>query len=304
MFRTAARRLAIAPLTLILVTFVTFVLLRVTGDPIDIFLDINRTEEQVKALTERLHLDQPLVVQYLIYLRDVLRGDFGTSLQYGGPALDAVTPAIGPTLQLISLALGLALVLGILGGLAAAVWRDKLPDLVLSSLAVAGQSMPSFWLGILLIQLFALNLRWLPTSGRGGWEHLVLPSLTLAVFLLPNFLLVTRTAVLDLMNEQFVQTARAKGLSPLRILLTHVFPNIINPLLSFLGIQIGTLVGGSIITESIFGWPGIGRLMIDAVSNRDVPVVLVTVFLTSLTIIIANLIVDVLQSVVDPRIRQ
>lgn len=303
MFRIAARRLATAPLTLILVSFVTFILLRATGDPIDIFLDINRTPEQVEALTKRLHLDQPLIVQYLIYLRDVLKGDFGNSLQYGGPALDAVLPTLGPTLQLVAASLTLALILGIIGGLVAAVYRDRLPDTILSSLAVAGQSMPSFWLGILLIQLFALKLQWLPTSGTGGWQHLVLPSLTLAIFLMPNFLLVTRAAVIDLFSEQFVQTARAKGLSPLRTLLTHIFPNTINPLLSFLGVQVGTLVGGSIVTESIFGWPGIGRLMIGAVANRDAPVVLVTVFLTSLAIILANLIVDVLQSIIDPRIR-
>jgi len=304
MLRIAARRLALAPLTLLLVSFVTFVLLRVTGDPVDIFLDINRTPEQVEALRQRLHLDQPLVVQYLIYVRDLLTGDFGQSLQYGGPAINAVIPTIVPTLQLVGLALLLAVVLGVAAGFVAAVYKDKVPDVVLSSLAVVGQSMPSFWLGILLIQFFSLRLQWLPTSGRGGWENLVLPSLTLAAFLLPNFMLVTRTAILDLMSEQFVQTARAKGLSFTRILLTHIFPNMVNPLLSFLGIQIGTLVGGSIITESIFGWPGIGRLMIGAVANRDVPVVLVTVFIVSVTIIIANLLVDILQSIVDPRVRQ
>lgn len=304
MLRIAARRLALAPLTLLLVSFTTFVLLRVTGDPIDIFLDINRTPEQVEALRQRLHLDQPLVIQYLLYVKDLLTGDFGQSLQYGGPAINAVLPTIMPTLQLVGLALFLAVALGVAAGFVAAIYKDKVPDVVLSTLAVIGQSMPSFWLGILLIQFFSLRLQWLPTSGRGGWENLVLPSLTLAAFLLPNFMLVTRTAILDLMSEQFVQTARAKGLSFTRILLTHVFPNMVNPLLSFLGIQIGTLVGGSIITESIFGWPGIGRLMIGAVANRDVPVVLVTVFIVSVTIIIANLIVDVLQSIVDPRVRQ
>jgi peptide/nickel transport system permease protein/glutathione transport system permease protein len=164
--------------------------------------------------------------------------------------------------------------------------------------------MPSFWLGILLIQLFALRLQWLPTSGTGDWRNLVLPSVTLAAVLMPNFLLVTRTAVLELTDEQFVSTARAKGLSRLRILLSHILPNALNPILSFLGIQIGTLVGGSVITESIFGWPGLGRLMISAVSNRDVPVVLASVVLTSVAIIVANLIVDILQGVVDPRIRE
>ena len=303
MLRIVAQRLAYAPLTLLLVSFVTFVVLRLTGNPIDIYLDINRTPEQVQALTQRLHLDKPIIVQYGIYLLDVLRGDFGNSLQYGGPAIDAVKGSIGATLQLLSVALGLAIVLGVVAGLVAAIYRDKVLDLALSALAVAGQSMPSFWLGILLIQLFALRLQWLPTSGTGGLRYMILPSLTLAAVSLPNFMMVTRAAVLDLMNEQFVATARAKGMSRLRVLLTHILPNAINPLLSFIGIQIGTLIGGSIITESIFGWPGIGRMMINAVFQRDLPVVLATVFMISLTIILANLVVDVLQSLVDPRIR-
>lgn len=304
MLQTVARRLILLPPTLFLVSFVTFIILRATGNPVDIYLDINRTPEQVAALTERLHLDQPLIVQYLIYVGDLLRGDFGQSLQFGGPAIYPVLQSIGPTLQLIGCALGLALVFGITAGIAAAVYRDRVPDAVLSTIAVIGQSMPSFWLGILLIQLFALKLQWLPTSGTGDWRNLVLPSLTLAAVLMPNFLLVTRTAVLELMDEQFVSTARAKGLSRLRILITHVLPNALNPILSFLGIQIGTLVGGSVITESIFGWPGLGRLMISAVSNRDVPVVLAAVVLTSIAIIVANLIVDMLQGIVDPRIRE
>lgn len=304
MLQTVARRLILLPPTLFLVSFVTFVVLRATGNPVDIYLDINRTPEQVAALTARLHLDQPLIVQYFIYLGDLLRGDFGQSLQFGGPAIQPVLQSIGPTLQLIACALVLALIFGIIAGIAAAVYRDRIPDAVLSTLAVIGQSMPSFWLGILLIQLFSLRLQWLPTSGTGDWRNLVLPSLTLAAVLMPNFLLVTRTAVLELMDEQFVSTARAKGLSRLRILLTHILPNALNPIISFLGIQIGTLVGGSVITESIFGWPGLGRLMISAVSNRDVPVVLAAVVLTSIAIILANLIVDVLQGIVDPRIRE
>ncbi|HEY4200635.1 MAG TPA: ABC transporter permease [Devosiaceae bacterium] len=304
MLQTVARRLILLPITLLLVSFVTFIVLRATGNPITIFLDVNHTPEQVAALTQRLHLDQPLVVQYFIYLGDLLRGDFGQSLQFGGPAINPVLQSLGPTLQLMGCALALAVVFGIIGGMAAAVYRDRVPDALLSSLAVIGQSMPSFWLGILLIQLFALKLQWLPTSGSGDWQQLVLPSLTLAAFLLPNFLLVTRTAVIELLDEQFVSTARAKGLSRLRILLTHIFPNALNPILSFLGIQVGTLVGGSVITESIFGWPGLGRLMIGAVSNRDVPVVLAAVVLTSIAIVFANLIVDVLQSLIDPRIRQ
>ncbi len=298
------RRLAFLPLTLLLVAFATFIVLRLTGNPVDIFLDINRTPEQVEALTKRLHLDQPLPVQFLIFLGDLLHGDFGESLQFSGSAAAVVWQRVGATLQLAGTALGLAVVLGVLGGLVCAVWRDRAADAVISSIAIAGQSMPSFWLGLLLIEFFALQLRWLPTSGYGEARHLVLPAVTLATILLPNFVLITRTAILELMGEQFVVTGRSKGMSRARVLMTHILPNAINPVLSFLGIQIGHLMAGSIITETIFAWPGVGRLLINSISHRDVPVVEAAVFLIATVIALANLLVDVLQMLIDPRIRR
>jgi ABC-type dipeptide/oligopeptide/nickel transport system permease component len=298
------RRLAFLPLTLLLVAFATFIVLRLTGNPVDIFLDINRTPEQVEALTQRLHLDQPLPVQFLIFLGDLLHGDFGESLQFSGSAASVVWQRVGATLQLAGTALGLAVVLGVLGGLVCAVWRDRAADAVISSIAIAGQSMPSFWLGLLLIEFFALQLRWLPTSGYGEARHLVLPAVTLATILLPNFVLITRTAILELMGEQFVVTGRSKGMSRARVLVTHILPNAINPVLSFLGIQIGHLMAGSIITETIFAWPGVGRLLINSISHRDVPVVEAAVFLIATVIALANLLVDGLQMLIDPRIRR
>ena len=298
------RRLAFLPLTLLLVAFATFIVLRLTGNPVDIFLDINRTPEQVEALTKRLHLDQPLPVQFLIFLGDLLHGDFGESLQFTGSAAVVVWERVGATLQLAGTALGLAVVLGVLGGLVCAVWRDRAADAVISSIAIAGQSMPSFWLGLLLIEFFALQLRWLPTSGYGDLKHLVLPAVTLATILLPNFVLITRTAILELMGEQFVVTGRSKGMSRPRVLVTHILPNAINPVLSFLGIQLGHLMAGSIITETIFAWPGVGRLLINSISHRDVPVVEAAVFFIATAIALANLLVDVLQMLIDPRIRR
>jgi peptide/nickel transport system permease protein/glutathione transport system permease protein len=298
------RRLAFLPLTLLLVAFATFIVLRLTGNPVDIFLDINRTPEQVEALTKRLHLDQPLPVQFLIFLRDLLHGDFGESLQFTGSAAAVVWERVGATLQLAGTALALAVVLGVLGGLVCAVWRDRAADAVISSIAIAGQSMPSFWLGLLLIEFFALQLRWLPTSGYGDLKHLVLPAVTLATILLPNFVLITRTAILELMGEQFVVTGRSKGMSRPRVLVTHILPNAINPVLSFLGIQLGHLMAGSIITETIFAWPGVGRLLINSISHRDVPVVEAAVFFIATAIALANLLVDVMQMLIDPRIRR
>ncbi|MCL4745883.1 MAG: ABC transporter permease [Burkholderiaceae bacterium] len=301
--RHILRRLLTIPLTLFLVAFVAFIVLRVTGNPVEIFLDINATEEQRQILTARLHLDEPLLVQFGLFIVDVLHGDFGESLQFGSQAMPVVLDRLGATVELVGVALTLALVLGVCAGIAAAIWKDSLADFTISGLAVAGQSMPSFWLGILLIQLFALHLKWLPTSGTGGVEHVVLPAITLATFLLPNFILITRTAMLETVNELYVTTARSKGASEAVVMLRHVLPNAVNPVLSFLGLQMGRLMGGSIITEAIFAWPGVGSLMIKSISQRDVPIVIAGIFVMAIAIVLANLIVDLLQSVVDPRIR-
>lgn len=303
MTRYILRRLLSIPLTLLLVGFVAFVVLRVTGDPVEIFLDINATAEQREVLTARLHLDEPLPVQFALFLGDVVRGDFGVSLQFGTPAMPVVLERLGVTVELASVALALAFLVGVGAGIVAAIRKDRPVDFAISSLAVAGQSMPSFWLGILLIQLFALRLHWLPTSGTGGLAHLVLPAATLATFLLPNFVLITRAAVLETVNELYVTTARAKGAGEITVVLHHVLPNAINPVLSFLGLQMGRLMGGSIITEAIFAWPGVGSLMIKSIFQRDVPIVLAAIFVMSIAIVLANLVVDLLQSAVDPRIR-
>ncbi|MCB1494043.1 MAG: ABC transporter permease [Rhodobiaceae bacterium] len=303
MLRFVVRRLLTIPLTLLLVTFTAFVVLRITGDPVQIYLDINATPEQTAILRQQLHLDEPLLVQFALFILDVLKGDFGQSLQFSAPALPIVLSRVLPTAQLVAAALGFAVVFGVLAGIFAALRKDRLPDFVISGIAVAGQSMPSFWLGILLIQFFALKMHWLPTSGRGGIEYLVLPSITLALFLLPNFVLITRTAFLETINELYVTTARSKGAGNWGVVFRHVLPNAINPVLSFLGLQMGRLMGGSIITETIFAWPGIGSLMIKSIFQRDVPIVIAAVFVISVAIVLANLIVDILQSVVDPRIR-
>ncbi len=297
------RRLAFVPVSLLLVSFAAFVILRVTGDPVQIYLDINSTPEQAQLLRAQLHLDEPLPVQFAIFVGDALRGDFGTSLQFASPALPIVLERLGPTLQLAAAGLGLAVIVGVLGGIVCAVRKDRFTDFAISGFAVVGQSMPSFWLGILLIQLFALELGWLPTSGTGSIWHVVLPAMTLSMFLMPNFLLLTRTSVLETLGEQFVVTARSKGAAMPRVLVGHVLPNAINPVLSFLGLQVGRLVGGSIITETLFAWPGIGRLMIGSIFQRDAPMVIATVFVVSLGIVLANLAVDILQSIIDPRIR-
>jgi peptide/nickel transport system permease protein/glutathione transport system permease protein len=303
MLHFIARRLLYIPVTLIIVSLVVFVVMRITGDPVEIYLGIEATAEQEQVLRQQLHLDEPLPVQFLIFLGDLAQGNFGRSLQYDRPAMPLVLSRVGSTFQLLTAGLSIAFFGGVLLGIACAVWKDRVSDFVISSLAVMGQSMPSFWLGILLIQIFALDLHILPTSGTGTWKHLILPAFTLAMFIMPNFVLLTRTSFLETVNEQYVVTARAKGYSEAVILFKHVLPNAINPVLSYLGLQVGRLIGGSIITETIFAWPGVGRLMIGSIFQRDVPVVIAAVMLVSVAIIISNLVVDIMLSIIDPRIR-
>ncbi|GAA5236009.1 ABC transporter permease [Verticiella sediminum] len=302
--RYVLRRLLLLPVPLLLVTAFVFVVLRLTGDPVAIYLGIEATPEQEAMLREQLHLDKSIPVQFGYFLVDLLHGNFGTSLQFHTDAMQVVLGRLGATVELLVSALAIAVVLGVLAGVACAVWKDRLPDFALSTLAVVGQSMPSFWLGILLIQFFALHLGWLPTSGRGDWSHRVLPTLTLAVFLLPNFILVMRVATLEMMREPFVTTARARGASATRALWRHVLPNSINPVISLIGVQLGRLVGGSVVTESVFAWPGVGRLMVSAIFQRDVPIVIAGVLVIALTIVVASLLVDIAQAAIDPRIRQ
>ncbi len=303
MLRFILRRLALVPATLGLVLLVVFVVLRVTGDPVELFLEANPTPDEIAALRTRLGLDDPLPLQFLYFIGNLLRGDFGLSLSHQAPALPIVLERLGGTLQLVGVALALAVALGMAGGLAAAAMKDRIADHVISAFAVLGQSMPSFWLGLLLIQFIALELGWLPTSGSGTPAHLVLPALTLAAYLMPNFILVTRTAVLEAKREPFATTARAKGLSPMRVLLRHVLPNALNPIISVLGLQVGHLIAGSIVTETIFAWPGVGRLMIGSIYQRDVPIVAAAVVVVSLVITLTNLVVDVVQAMLDPRVR-
>ena len=301
--RYVLRRLLLVPVPLVLVIAFVFVVLRLTGDPVAIYLGLDATPELEALLREELHLDHSVPVQFGYFLVDLLHGDFGTSIQFKRPAMEIVMERLGSTLQLLALGLLLAVVLGVLGGIACAVWKDKVADFGISILAVAGQSMPSFWLGILLIQFFSLELGWLPTSGQGGWEHMVLPTLTLATFIVPNFILVTRISVLETAREQFVTTAHARGAGRGRALWLHILPNAINPVVSLIGLQLGRLVGGAVVTESIFAWPGVGRLMVSAIFQRDVPIVIAAVFIVAVTIVLANLLVDLVQAAIDPRIR-
>jgi peptide/nickel transport system permease protein len=298
------RRLWQSAVTLVGVSVLVFVILRVIpGDPAKMLLPEGAPQAAVEELNRHLGLREPLWVQYGIFLRSVVRGDFGQSFQYRAPALDVVVERLPATVQLTLAAMLLTVLFGVSIGVLAAVRQGTGYDYAGTVLAVLGQSLPNFWLGIMLILLFGVTLRWLPTSGFQGWRSLVLPSLTLAAF--PTALLarLTRSSVLEILGQDYIRTGRAKGLTERVVVLRHALRNATIPLLTVIGLQIGTLLGGAVITESIFAWPGMGKLVVDAIFFRDFPVVQTILILSATIFVVINLLVDVLYTTLDPRIR-
>jgi peptide/nickel transport system permease protein len=296
------RRLLQVPFPLLVVSLVVFFALHLTGDPVELLLGLEATEEQRIALREKLGLDAPIIVQYGRFLRHAAQGDFGESLRFKEHALRLVVAHLPNTLALAAVGLVLASILGMTLGILAALRRGSTFDVSLVSLAVLGQSVPSFWLGILLIMFFAVQLRWLPTSGSGDWRHLVLPGVTLASFILPQVALLTRSSMFDVLNENYITVARAKGLGAFTVTL-HAVKNAVHPVIAYLGLQTGALFGGSIITETIFSWPGVGQLTIQSIYTRDVVVVEAAVLVMALAIVLSNLLADIVNAGLDPRIR-
>jgi peptide/nickel transport system permease protein len=298
------RRLGQAALTLAGVSVLVFVILRVIpGDPAKMLLPEGAPQSAVDELNRHLGLREPLWVQYGIFLRSVVRGDFGQSFQYRSPALRVVVERLPATLQLTLAAMTLTVVAGVSIGIVAAVRRGTGYDYAGTGLAVLGQSLPNFWLGIMLVLLFGVTLRWLPTSGFQGWTYLVLPSVTLAAFPTALVARLTRSSLLEILAQEYIRTGRAKGLAEQVVVLRHALKNATIPVLTVIGLQIGTLLGGAVITESIFAWPGMGKLTVDAIFFRDFPVVQTILILSATIFILINLVVDLLYTVLDPRIR-
>jgi ABC-type dipeptide/oligopeptide/nickel transport system permease component len=304
MSRYVLRRLLQVPFPLLLVMAAVFFAVRLTGDPVALMLPDYSTEEQKAQLRAALGLDQPLPVQFVRFLADVARGDFGVSIVYQRPAMAVVADQLGATVQLAVLAIVLATVLGLGTGLLAATREGSLLDRALLGVGVLGQAIPSFWLGLMLIVLFAVNLHWLPTSGIGTWQHLVLPTVTLAAFLYPQVSLFARAALLEALGEQYVTTARAKGLPSRAVLIGHALRNSLNPVVTNIGLNFGLLLGGAVITETVFAWPGVGQLSVRGIFSRDLPMVEASVFVLALAIILCNLAADLVNAALDPRIRE
>ena len=298
------RRLWQSALTLVGVSVLVFVILRVVpGDPAKMLLPDGAPQSAVDELNRQLGLHEPLHVQYAIFVRSVFRGDFGQSFQYRAPALQVVVERLGATVQLALAALVITVGVGVSLGIVAAVRRGTGYDYASTVLAVLGQSLPNFWLGIMLILLFGVALRWLPTSGFESWRHLILPAVTLAAFPMALVARLTRSSMLEILGRDFIRTGRAKGLAERAVILRHALRNAAVPLLTVLGLQIGTLLGGAVITESVFAWPGMGKLVVDAIFFRDFPVVQTVLILSATIFVLINLLVDLVYTVIDPRIR-
>jgi ABC-type dipeptide/oligopeptide/nickel transport system permease component len=298
------RRVAQSALTLLGVSVLVFVILRVLpGDPARMLLPDGAPESAVAELNRQLGLHEPLVVQYGIFLGSVARGDFGQSFQYRSPALRVVLERLPATVQLTLAAMLITVAAGVSLGIFTAVRRGTRYDVAGTIVAVLGQSLPNFWLGIMLILLFGVALRWLPTSGFAGWTSLVLPAVTLAAFPTALVARLTRSSMLEILNRDYIRTGRAKGLAERSVVFRHALRNAAIPVLTVIGLQIGALLGGAVITESIFAWPGMGKLIVDAIFFRDFPVVQTVLILSATVFVVINLAVDLLYTVIDPRIR-
>jgi ABC-type dipeptide/oligopeptide/nickel transport system permease component len=297
------RRLVLAVPTLVGVTLVVFALIRlVPGDPARLVLGLQASEEEVQRLRVQLGLDQPLPVQYARFLARLLQGDLGRSVVTGEPVLREIGARLPATVQLAVTSTVVATLAGVALGVVSATRQYSWWDYAVMTVALFGISLPVFWLGLMLMLLFSVHLRWLPAGGYGTPAHLVLPTVTLAAFSVAIIARMTRSSLLEVLHQDYVRTAWAKGLSSRAVVLRHALKNALIPVVTVIGLQFGGLLGGAILTETVFAWPGMGRLLVGAIVARDYPVVQGTVLVFAALFTLVNLAVDVLYAYVDPRI--
>jgi peptide/nickel transport system permease protein len=298
-----ARQLAQLVVVIVGISLLSFAILHVIGDPVLLLLPQNAGKEEYERYTKLLGLDQPIWVQYWKFASRAVQGDFGKSWYADTPAFPLVMERMPPTIYLTFAGLGVALLLALPLGILAALKRHTFVDNLCTLLAVAGQAMPIFWLGIMLIILFAVRLKVLPASGYGSWQHFLMPAFCLGAFLAPITMRLVRSGVIEVMNTDYIKTARAKGLAEALVVAKHAFRNACIPVITVLGLQFGQLLGGAIVTETVFAWPGVATLTVESIRNQDFPVVQCAVVLLALVIVVVNLVVDLLVGMLDPRIR-
>lgn len=302
MRRYVVKRLFFAVLTVLGVVTVVFFLQRVSGDPALVLLPPETPADEVQAFRALLGLDRPLYVQYGKFLWTMLHGDLGFSYRQGAPALGLVLQRLPATFRLAVSGMAIALLVGIPAGVVAAIRKDSLADRAVMAVALLGQAMPVYWMGILLILLFSVRLHWLPAIGSGGLDSLVMPALALGAYSSARMARLTRSNVIDVLRMDFVRTARAKGNAERVVILKHALRNALIPVVTVISLEFGSLLGGSVITETVFAWPGVGRLSVDAILGRDYPVVQAVVLVISSMFVAINLGVDLIYGLLDPRI--
>jgi peptide/nickel transport system permease protein len=305
MFTYILRRSAEMLIALLLMSMIVFALGRVTGDPVALLLNEYATDQDRLELTQQLGLDKPLVTQYGIFLKQALHGDLGVSVSGDRrPALELVLERLPASLQLAAAAFVISIVIGIPLGVLAAVKRGTWIDTGARLAALLGQSVPVFWLGIVLMYFFSVTLGWLPTSGYGEWRHLVLPAVSMGLFTIAAITRLVRVSMIDALSSEYIKLARIKGLSEMIVVWKHALRNSLLPVLTYMGAFFATMITGAVVVETVFAWPGIGRLAFESILNRDFPVMQAVVLTMTLLFMLANLCVDIAYARLDPRIRQ
>lgn len=305
MTRYLIRRVLQAIIVVFGVSIIAFGAVFVTGDPTYIVLGETGglTEEQINEFRHQMGFDRPVYVQYIDYMDDALRGDLGVSLYHGVPNSELIAEFMPATVKLALVGLLISVVVGVPLGIIAATHRGRLLDNVSMLIAMLGQAMPVFWVGLLLILVVSVRLRWLPVSGSATWKHYILPALTLSFYPMAENARLVRSSMLEVLGEDYIRTARAKGLSELVVFRRHALKNALIPVITLLGIRVGYLMGGSVVTEMIFAWPGMGRLIVQAIRTKDIPLIQASVIVLAIVFVAVNFAVDIAYAYLDPRIR-
>jgi peptide/nickel transport system permease protein len=297
------QRLWQALLVLFAVSILSFVLIFLSGDPIAALVPLNARPEDIENIRRQYNLDQPIFIQYFLFIGNAFTGDLGESFRYRTDALALVLGRLPNTFLLAGVSMLFSIIISVPLGVLAARYKGRWLDRIISFFALFSISMPSFWLGVILILVFAGTLRWLPASGSGNWQNLILPTLTISSFAIGLLVRLIRRSVADTLEQQFVVTARSKGLSERTIAWRHVLRNSAIPIVTVMGLQFGALLGGSVVVETVFAWPGVGWLMIQSIEARDLPVIRAAVLILAFFIILINLSIDILYTMLDPRIK-
>lgn len=296
------KRLGHTILVIIGISIISFVFLQLSGDPVGLMLPQDATSQQVEELRQKLGLDDPVVVQYLRFVGDTLQGDLGRSLFSNEPVAGLILERLPATVELAFFSMVFALVIALPIGIVSALKRGTFIDTASMVFALFGLSMPHFWLGIMMIMLFSVQLGWLPTSGRGSFSQIIMPAAAMGISMIALFARLTRSTMLEVLGQDYVRTARAKGLPEYFVIGKHALKNAMIPLITMIGMEFGLLLGGAVIIETVFAWPGVGRLIVQAITDRDYPVVQGAVMLLAMIFVVVNLLVDLAYGWLDPNI--